>query len=219
MKTVILASQMTGCMDAITSIASERADGVRLLYVPTAAYGENWEPDPATDILPFSRAGFDVEIYDLRGKNRIQTENALDRSHVVFVGGGNTFFLLHHMHESGFFDAIGPRVAQGLVYVGSSAGAVVATPDIGYAASVDDPSKGGRHGDGGLGFVDRPVLPHIDHAAFAPYVREIADAFEKAGQEYYGLCDDEAVVLEDGVVRLVKSRQAAETDAPRLPGL
>lgn len=63
------------------------------------------------------------------------------------------------MRESGFFDEIGARVDRGLVYVGSSAGSVAATPDIGYAASVDDPSKGGNHGTGGLGFVDRPVLP------------------------------------------------------------
>ena len=202
-------------MQAITSIALERAEGTRLLYVPTAAYGENWEPDPETEILPFARAGFEVEIFDLVDKNRVQTANALDRSHVVFVGGGNTFFLLRHMHESGFFDLIGPRVDAGLVYAGSSAGSVVATPDIGYAALVDDPSKGGRHGDTGLGFVDRPVLPHMDHAAFAPYVRKIADRFEEAGMPYYGLCDNEAVLIDEDGPRLIRSAPAAAD--PRQP--
>jgi dipeptidase E len=208
MQTIILASQMTGCFPTITATARDRALGNRLLYIPTAAYGEGWEPVPETDIVPFEDAGFVVELFDLAGKTRDDTVAALDRADVVFVGGGNTFHLIHHMKESSFYDEIGARVENGLVYVGSSAGSVAATPDISYAASVDDPSKGGHHGNAGLGFIDRPVLPHMDHAAFAPYVRAIADAFDAAGTEYYGLDDNEAVLIDENGPRIVRAPSA-----------
>jgi dipeptidase E len=144
-------------------------------------------------------------MFDLAGKSHDETFAALGRSDVTFVCGGNTFHLLHHMKESGFFDEIGRRVSEGLVYVGSSAGSVAATPDISYASSVDDPSKGGHHGNAGLGFIDRPVLPHMDHPAFSQYVRALADGFEADGAAYYGLNDDEAVLVDEDGPRVVKS--------------
>ncbi len=202
---------MTGCFPVITETALSHAKGRNLLYIPTAAYGEGWEPDPVTDILPFEQAGFSVELFDLAGKTREETEKALDRSHVVFVSGGNTFHLLRHMRESGFYDIIAKHVEAGLVYSGSSAGAVVATPDIAYAASVDDPTLGGSHGTEGLGFVDRPILPHMDHPQFAPFVRRIAEDFEAGGVEYFGLADSEAMIVDGNGVRLVS---AASTSTP-----
>lgn len=204
MKNVILASEKTGCFATIVGIASEKARGSRMLYIPTAAFGEGWEPSYDEDVLPFERAGFTVEMFDLTGKSRAETVAALDRCDIVFVGGGNTFHLLHHMRESGFFDEIRERVENGLVYAGSSAGAVVATQDIGYAASVDDPSKGGHHGNRGLGFVDHPILPHMDHPAFGHRVVEIAYAFGASGTTYYGLDDNEAVVIDENGPRIVK---------------
>lgn len=205
MKTIILASQMTGCFPTITETARARAAGNRLLFVPTAAYGEGWEPVYETDIAPFEAAGFAVELFDLAGKTRQETLSALDRSDVVFISGGNTFHLLHHMKASGFFDEIGARVDKGLVYVGSSAGSVSATPDIAYAASVDDPSKGGALGTMGLGFIDRPVLPHMDHPAFSQYVQAIADEFDAAGIAYYGLNDDEAILVDEDGPKVVRA--------------
>ncbi|MCS4089909.1 peptidase E [Rhizobium sp. BK176] len=213
MQTIILASQMTGCFPTIIATARDRALGNRLLYIPTAAYGEGWEPVPETDIVPFEDAGFVVEMFDLAGKTREETVAALDRTDVVFVGGGNTFYLVGAMKTSGFAEEIGGRVENGLVYIGSSAGSVAATPDITYAASVDDPSKGDGNDNVGLGFIDRPVLPHMDHVAFAPYVCAIADAFDAAGTEYYGLDDNEAVVIDENGARIVRA-SSVQPQAP-----
>jgi dipeptidase E len=187
---------MTGCFPVIISIAAERAAGNRILYIPTAAFGEGWEPVPETDVVPFEQAGFVVEMFDLADKTKVETAEALDRADVVFVGGGNTFHLLHHMKKSGFFEEIGQRVEKGMVYVGSSAGSVAATNDIAYAAAVDDPLKGGDLGTTGLCFIDRPVLPHMDHPAFSQYVQAIANGFDADGVAFYGLNDDEAILLD-----------------------
>lgn len=196
--TCLLASEKTGCFPLIATFLAEHAKGDRVLYVPTAAYGEKWvwEPEYENDILPFERAGFSVEMFDLRGKSPAECASALSRSDAVFVGGGNTFFLLKHMRDSGFGELLKVAVEQDeIVYVGSSAGSVVATADIAYAASVDDPSVGEGVSTVGLGFVPNPVLPHFDHPSFGPAVEEIALSLAAEGVEFVPLGDKQAIFV------------------------
>jgi dipeptidase E len=206
---IVLASETTGCFPAITSEGLDHARGRRLLYIPTASYGEGWEPDYERHIRPFESQGFSIRMFDLADKDSGSVDAALAGSDAVYVGGGNTFHLLRHMRQSGFFDLIGGYLASGVVYIGSSAGSVVATPDIAYAASVDDPSKGAGVLTGGLSLIDRPVLPHFDHPDFSVHVRRIADGFDAVGTPYFALNDDEALVVDGFGTRLVKSGRAS----------
>jgi dipeptidase E len=57
-------------------------------------------------------------------------KDALDRADAVVVPGGNTYALLQRLAQSGLLDALQDRVRGGLPYVGSSAGANLAGPNI-----------------------------------------------------------------------------------------
>jgi len=48
----------------------------------------------------------------------------------LFTGGGNTFRLLKNLQDLGLLEPIRRRVAEGMPYVGSSAGSVVSCPTI-----------------------------------------------------------------------------------------
>jgi dipeptidase E len=55
---------------------------------------------------------------------------AIDEADVIFVGGGNTFRLLKGLHDHYLLDPIRRRVATGALYIGSSAGSIVACPSL-----------------------------------------------------------------------------------------
>ena len=86
-------------------------------------------------------AEFDLDAYEEKAGRRLaalgcavesvhRRPQALAKADAVFVGGGNTFRLLHRLYATGLVAAIPRAVAGGLAYVGSSAGSIVAGPTI-----------------------------------------------------------------------------------------
>ena len=85
--------------------------------------------------VPF--AAFDHGAYVAKVRDRlakmeldVATIEDLDRADAIFVGGGNTFRLLKTLYERDLLGAIRERVRDGLPYIGSSAGSMIACPTI-----------------------------------------------------------------------------------------
>lgn len=201
-KKLILASELTAAVPKIAAEVGKVPSGTRLLFVPTAAFGEGWLPDDESHVDPFRRMGFDVERFDLQARERDETAAALERSSAVYVCGGNTFFLVDQMRRSGFFDLVKEKVAGGMLYIGSSAGSVAACPDIGYAETLDDRSRASLENDEGLGLVDFDVLPHLDHPDFGERVRTLYETPSPGGRMRLGLCDGQIAVVEGRAFRV-----------------
>jgi dipeptidase E len=92
----------------------------------------------------------------------------LDRAEAVFVGGGNTFHLLGRLHAVGILDTLRTRVRDGMPYVGASAGANVAGPNI---LTTNDWNVDGISRFEALGLVPFNVNPHYRETdpAMAPF--------------------------------------------------
>jgi dipeptidase E len=84
---------------------------------------------------------------------------AVQETDALLVWGGSPLYLCYWMRQSGLADLL-PSLRPETVYVGTSGGAMVATPDFGGAAY--DESEPLTGSDKALGLVDFSVFPHLD---------------------------------------------------------
>jgi len=96
----------------------------RVTFVPYAMHDLD-------DYAGQARARFDAMGYALDSVHQAKDPAAAARgAEAVFVGGGNTFRLLERLQRTGLIAAIRERVAQGMPYMGASAGSNVACPTL-----------------------------------------------------------------------------------------
>ncbi len=173
---------------------------MRLTFIPTAAEVEKGDKQwLAEDRRPLVDAGFHVIDFTLTGKTKSEVQVMLDGSDVVFVAGGNTFFLLQEMRKSGFADLIQPYVDRGLIYGGSSAGSIAAGPDISLVQEIDSPSLAPELTDyQGLKLIDVAVFPHWGSEHFQTRYEKVMKAAYKKGLKIILLTDDQYLLVEDG---------------------
>ena len=99
--------------------------------------------------------------------------SAVQETDALLVWGGSPLYLCYWMRQSGLADLL-PTLRPEVVYVGTSGGAMVATPDFGGVTYDDsEPLTGG---DNALGLVDFSVFPHLDRKDCLPTVEETSKA-------------------------------------------
>lgn len=155
---------------------------VRVAFVLTA--GEVYETTPWRDAdrKALMDLGYSVFDVDFKGMDQEQLKPALEPAQIIFVAGGNTTYLFEHAHASGFSRMIRELLAGGRLYIGSSAGSILAGPTVEPFMEDDLPElpKGFvLRNSKGLGLVDDVILPHYPEEAAANDViaKKFADRF------------------------------------------
>lgn len=128
-KRILLISNSTlhggGYLDhAESEIRSFLGDVKRVLFVPFALRDRDTYTSTAQQ--RFDKMGY--ELWSIH--TALNPVQAVNDAGAVFIGGGNTFRLLKALYDFDLLDAIRKRVAEGLPYIGSSAGSNVAGPTI-----------------------------------------------------------------------------------------
>lgn len=97
-----------------------------VLFIPYAGVSISYEEYASKVANIFNKLG-----YELLSIHRTEDPvGAVDQAEAIVVGGGNTFHLVHMMHEKGVMDAIRKKVLSGTPYIGWSAGSNVACPSL-----------------------------------------------------------------------------------------
>lgn len=105
--------------------------------------------------------------------NILATINECD---IIYVSGGNTFYLLNELRKSRAAQTIKDAVHAGKIYIGESAGAIVASPDTRYATLMDENSAN-MSDFTGLNLVDFFTVPHFGCEPFVEATHEIMEKF------------------------------------------
>lgn len=160
MKKLFLTSSVSFVLPDIAKQLNQK--DLKLLFVKTASEVEEgdlkWLKDDRKALVS---AGFKVTDYTFTGKNKREIDKVIKETDIVFISGGNTFYLLEKIQQSKSADVIKNYIEKGKIYIGSSAGSVIAGPDI-YPIYRQDDAKKAPHlkGYDGLGLVDFVVFPH-----------------------------------------------------------
>lgn len=168
---IFLTSQASNVLKKITSLLPKKASEYKIVFIPTAAKPYAEAPWMYADKNELIALGFSVEDLELDSALPEEVRVAVEAADIIFVAGGNTFYLLEKAKESGFDGVVKESIAKGKVYIGSSAGSVLAAPDIKYVELFDDPAKASLENTHGLSLVNFAVLPHVGN----PKYKELHD--------------------------------------------
>ncbi|MFG1499589.1 Type 1 glutamine amidotransferase-like domain-containing protein [Halobacteriovorax sp. XZX-3] len=100
-----------------------------ITFIPAGSYES--ELDFIDLIMAYKKIGFKrfIHLPVDHEFDRTLKEEAL-QSDVIHLGGGNTFYFLKHLKESGMFEELIDYVENGGILTGLSAGAIITTPNI-----------------------------------------------------------------------------------------
>lgn len=143
-----------------------------------------------------------IDLRQFVGKSK-ELEDELKKYNIVWVGGGNVFYLRWIARESGFDVVIPELVRDGMVYGGDSAGAILAGPRITGFESADSPEDAPEIIDAGIGLIDQVPIPHSDHDRYAPLMERIEQQFRDEHYETIPIKDSQAIVVDDKSTRIV----------------
>jgi len=144
--------------------------------------------------------GFSIEDVDIKGKNEKELRKMLKDKDIVYVQGGNTFYLLKYVKESGFDKVVKELIQKGLIYIGVSAGSYIACPTIEMALWKDQDKNI-------VGLEDLTALNLVPFLLSVHYILEYKEIIKKgiSSSKYpvKMLTDDQAILVRDNKVELV----------------
>jgi len=171
----------------------------KLIFVPTAADPEEDKQFVEKDKKRLAELGFKIEEITLQTENMRSLDKKFYGADIIYVEGGNTFYLLDWVRKSGFDVAIKRFLENGGVYVGVSAGSMIAGPNIETA--------GWKHADNNIvglkdlsamGLVDFAISPHFDEIV----AEAVRGAVAKVDYPTVALTDSEAVLVDGDKIRI-----------------
>jgi len=172
---------------------------VKVIFVPTAARAENELKYVRKSKQQLLDLGIlEKNIFEIN----LDTDYSLDEfmnCDLIYVCGGNTFYLLKKVRETGFDRIIVDFVKSNKLYFGVSAGSILACPDISIAAPFD--VNDSRVADfSGLNLIDVVISPH-----YSDKDKQIIEKFRsKSDFPVVPLTDNQALLIIDGKKKIIE---------------
>jgi len=181
-------------------LVGKPAEQIKLALVENAAdvYAEDsrdWVVEHRNAIV---NNGYQIEQIDLRNySNDLDgLEQKLSGVDVVWMGGGNTYYLRWLLQDTGIDKVLIKLIKEdGLVYGGGSAGAIITGPTIKHFEKADNPDEAPEMIYEGLNLINEVIVPHTDNEKFENVMKEIILSLEKDGYKTIPITDEEAIIV------------------------
>ena len=142
----------------------DHTNKLRTVFITTPIEGDSDQGDLSwvqEDHDGLNNNGFETFDYTISGKNHEQIKADLKDVDVLYISGGNEFYLKEKSNENNFGDIVRYLVNKGVIYIGTSAGSIIAGKDISPLQQLSDLKTLRKPIDtSGFGLVNFTILPH-----------------------------------------------------------
>lgn len=150
------------------------------VFIPTAAnlHTDKWFIHK--DIQTLKSAGLKVTVLDIAKERREKAIKTIKEADLIFVSGGNVFYLMQEIKRKRLAQAIKSKIKTGTPYIGSSAGSAIVCPTIAYVKGIDDEKMApDLKSMKGLNLIPQLVMPHENNARIKLRINSIKRKFSK----------------------------------------
>ncbi len=204
MKTLILTSSgfiRPIIREEILRALPEKPSHYQVAYISTASKVIADDSNAQNEVFIMNCLGFHVVEIDLAQIEPHQLKSQLAKKQIVYVQGGNGFYLLKHARRTGFLKLGKQLVEQGkLIYIGKSGGSYLACPSLEMHTWSSKPWN--RYGVTDLTAMN--LVPFLIKAHYSEDQHpEIKSGSHKSPYPVRLLTNDQALLVQDQTVKLI----------------
>jgi dipeptidase E len=191
---------------ALMGLVGKDPRGIRIAAIQNAT---DVESDTSEWLAESTNAlatdGASIDVVDLRTylEHSAGLRERLAAADVIWICGGNGFYLRWILKASTADDLIRELVRAGTVYAGWSAGAVIAGPTLESFELVEDLTPVPEVLHDALGLTQTVVLPHMDLDEFAAGMRQVGAALRPRGYRCVELVEAQALLIDGDDERII----------------
>ena len=201
---MILTSSLYESIELVKKFLDKNTESKKILFIPTATNVDEYKKYIHLTQKAFGDFGYEVENFDISIFSEEIAKEKLSEAKIVFVSGGNTFYLLQELKRKNLIPYLKGKIENGLLYIGESAGSVIAAPDIEYASIVDDKTLATELDDyAGLNLVDFYIVPHFEEEPFVESSRNAVELY-KDKLDLKLINNKEAILVENNNFTILK---------------
>lgn len=208
---------------ALKDLVGKPAKDTKIAFIPTAANSERGDKEwLINDLYRIRTQGYFVDILELTALTPEALIEALEDKDVIFVGGGNTFYLSYWLQKSGLFDLL-PELLKTKVYAGISAGSMIMGESLVLSSQAQNNLKAFEDEDydlavasdegSGKTFGLAPLIfrPHLN-SRWAPSATNeiIAKKAAELTSKVYALDDNSALKIVDDKIEVISEGEWKE---------
>ncbi len=177
---------------------------VNVAIIPTASAEWKEKHKGAVSAFEyFKSTGFkNIDFIDIE----YQSPELLKNYEIIFISGGDPFYLLRHLKYTGTDKVLKKLYEQGVCMVGSSAGAMIFGTNI-RAVLLFEPKRdtSGLTDFSSLACIPFAVLPHADQLLqqYENYNEIMETVDKKSGDKILAINDNDGVLFLDDVVQFI----------------
>ena len=180
MKRLFLTSSFSSVAKLFEDFAGEPVNGKKIVFIPTASLVEKVRFYVDDDRKAFEKLGLIIEELEISTANTEEIATALERNDYIFISGGNTFYLMQELKKKGADKLLMEQINNGKLYIGTSAGSIIASPTIEFVSDMDETKKVPELTDySGLHLVDFYFLPHYLNFPYKKVTQKIVNEYSQ----------------------------------------